>query len=179
MSTTTLPPRQFPLIALHLPAQQARPFASGRAIAFLIRRQLRSRRASPRLVAAFRLHPRERAFALELLRRKSNFWLFRTHQGASCGDFVVVDMSSPDKALRPVWVVELKLDEPLHEGSGRVGNQLQNASSGLQRLVSRYQVADTQTPLLCLSGSAKAVLAHFCRPVRAGCPAPPPHSFGL
>jgi len=81
----------------------------------------------PGLVAPWRLSSREKRFAVALLTRRTNLWLFRTDQKRRAGDFVVVDMSSPDPVRRRVWVVDLKCGAELKVGGGGAGMQLLNA----------------------------------------------------
>ncbi|MBU0550844.1 hypothetical protein KJ940_05020 [Myxococcota bacterium] len=97
---------------------------------------------------AFLLTPAERAFARQLLTRRTQIWLFRCNQRAACGDFVAVDMSS---AARPAYVIELKAEAPLKLGMR--GVQL---SRGLEAVAATGLEA---TPREGLTGSPEAVLA--------------------
>lgn len=99
----------------------------------------------------------ERAFAAALLARRTQLWLFRTHQAAACGDFVVVDLSSPDPARRTVVFLELKSGAPVRVGGGSAGWQLRHTDLGLAELVSRGLVA-TGTPYEVLAGDGTALL---------------------
>ena len=47
---------------------------------------------SARLKASFRFKNDELRFARQLVRRKSNYWVFRSNQQKFCGDFVVVEL---------------------------------------------------------------------------------------
>src|SRR5262245_12992898 len=62
----------------------------------------------------------EHAFALGLLGRRTSLWLYRTHQRAFAGDFIVVDMSASVSAQRRVFALELKSGEHVREGRGGV-----------------------------------------------------------
>jgi len=69
---------------------------------------------------AFAFKDDELLFARALLAIQSRLWLYRTNQRAFAGDFVVVDLSSPVVARRPVYALDLKRGEPVrvHEGTG-------------------------------------------------------------
>jgi len=91
-------------------------------LAARVQRVARSHRTAPRpLIARFALKCDEGRFARRLLERAPQHWVFRTQQGRGCGDFVVVDMSSPDPARRRAWALDLKLGGLVRE---RVGIQL-------------------------------------------------------
>ncbi len=80
-------------------------------------------RASNRAVPRLRLSGPERRFAVGLLDRRRNYWLWRCDQRASCGDFAVVDLSDPVPARRRAWVRELK-----ERGTWRPGRGVQLAN---------------------------------------------------
>jgi hypothetical protein len=84
----------------------------------------------------FALHEPERAFARALLSRRTGWWVLRSHQQRSCGDFLVVDPSAPRPDGRRVWVVELKSGAPLREGGGGAGIQLSRSDEAVAELVS-------------------------------------------
>jgi hypothetical protein len=130
-------------------------------VAFFLRAVLEPRRVTSSLVAAFRLHSSERAFALELLRRKTNLWVFRQNQRAFCGDFAIVDMSSPDPKQRAVWILDLKLGAPLRLGGGGAGVQLVNAAQAVAALGRRHGVVGRDAPYELLTGDALAVLGYL------------------
>lgn len=153
--------RPQPLV-LHLPARQ---LPRARSVAFFLRHQL-ERRVTPRLVSAFRFKSDERWFALQLLAAKPNLWLFRTNQLASCGDFLAVDMSSPDPRLRVTWALDLKLGAPLRRGGGGAGDQLLNVPAALSDLARRFGVLGRGAPLRLLTGDASALLAEVSLPAR-------------
>lgn len=115
-------------------------------------------RAEVRAVGSFRLHPRERRFALTILEHHTNWWVFRTDQRRRAGDFCLVDMSAPDPEHRALWVVELKLGRPLRIGGGGAGNQLGNAALAQQALACSGVLGPTVSPRLA-AGGAEAVLA--------------------
>lgn len=102
----------------------------------------------------------ERTFARMLLRRQTRLWLWRAHQGAACGDFVILDRSSPDPARRRVWLIELKQDRPLRVTEGPSGYQLRNAADGLAELLAAGLIRP-EAPVATLIGDAREVLAHF------------------
>lgn len=85
----------------------------------------------------------ELAFARALLARRTNLWLYRTSQRAFAGDFIVVDVSSPQArvASRPVTVVELKRGDPLRI-TDPTSVQLRNAPAALRELAGTGVVAE-------------------------------------
>ncbi|MBL4844762.1 MAG: hypothetical protein JKY65_04480 [Planctomycetes bacterium] len=146
-------------LVLHLPA---RSLPVARSVAFFLRHQVPGR-VTPRLVSAFRFKNDERPFALRLLARKPNLWIFRSNQFASCGDFVVVDMSSPDPSTREVWVLDLKQGARLQRGGGGAGDQLRNVDRALSDLARRYRVVPPHTEPSLLVGDSKLLLAALTR----------------
>lgn len=98
----------------------------------------------------------ERDFALELLREKTNFWLYRCNQRCFCGDFVVVDMSPPRVAARRARVIELKQGLPLAAAAG--GIQLANHRLALDEIAGRDGVLAAGCPAELLLGDPAAVL---------------------
>ncbi len=150
--------RSAPLV-LHLPA---RSLPTTRSVAFFLRHQVRGR-VSARLVSAFRFKNDERPFALKLLARKPNLWLFRANQLASCGDFLVVDMSSPDPRIRAVWVLDLKQGAPLRWGGGGAGDQLQNAGAALADLARRFGVVSRDAEPSLVVGDGRLLLSELTR----------------
>lgn len=89
----------------------------------------RTRRVDPGdALHAFGFKCDELEFAREVLEAHPRLWLYRTHQQRRCGDFAVVDMSSPDPSRRAVRVVELKRAEPLRVDRG-AGLQLTNVDA--------------------------------------------------
>ncbi len=130
-----------------------------------VTRQLLERAGCRRLAArwrtAFRFCNDERAFAAGLLRQKPNLWLFRCNQRAFCGDFVVVDMSSPDPERRRVWVVDLKQGAPLRVGGGGAGVQLQNAERAVAEVAARTGAVPRGAAFEAVVGDALGVLAYL------------------
>ena len=132
-------------------------------------RQLVERARPPRVDAAVAYHAfafkaDEAGFARALLDRHPRLWLFRGNQRASCGDFLIVDMSSPRPAHRTAYVVELKLGAPARVGGGPVGVQLARAGEALAELPGR--TADA--PVVILTGDGATLAARFtlaCRDV--------------
>jgi hypothetical protein len=113
-----------------------------------------------RIVHAFAFKGDERAFARVLLARRTQLWLYRTHQGAAGGDFVVVDRSARAPDQRRVWVVELKRGRPVRVGGGW---QLRNAGAVIADLVARGALAP-DTRFVPVTGDAGAVLAWLGNP---------------
>lgn len=110
--------------------------------------------------SAFGLSGPERRFALEVLRRHPNVWLYRCHQRAFCGDFVLVDMSPPRPAHRRPCFVELKAGVPLRQGRG--GVQLGRAPMAAAWLRCSGIVGDASPTLW--TGSPEVVLATLGAP---------------
>jgi len=106
---------------------------------------------------AFAFKADEQAFARELLERRTELWLFRTNQRASCGDFVAVDMSSPWPARRRAYVIELKRGMPPRIGGGAVGLQLQNAASVVQAVAKKVGV-ETDLDYLTVAGEGSGIV---------------------
>lgn len=150
--------RNAPLV-LHLPA---RLLPEARSVAFFLRHQVRGR-VSQRMVAAFRFKNDERPFALELLAKKPNLWLFRANQLASCGDFFVVDMSSPDPLIRRIWALDLKQGAPLRWGGGGAGDQLQNVGLALGDLARRFGVVPRDAEPVLIVGDGQLLLEELTR----------------
>jgi hypothetical protein len=114
---------------------------------------------------AFAFKNDERAFARELLERRTELWLFRSNQRAFCGDFVAVDMSSPEPSHRRAFVLELKLGERLRVGRG--GVQLRNAADAV-RDAGQAGVLGASAGFEVLTGDARHLLGYV-----TGNPAPP------
>lgn len=108
---------------------------------------------------AFAFKADEAEFARALLERHPRLWVYRGNQRASCGDFVVVDMSSPRPALRTAYVVELKLGARPRVGGGPVGVQLARAGEALAALPCRAP----DGPVVVLTGDGAALAAGFTR----------------
>lgn len=106
----------------------------------------------------FDMRSHERAFVKAVLGRRSNLWLFRTNQRKSCGDFVVVDMSSSLRARRRAYVMELKMGERLAIGGARL--QCAHYRSAVDELVAR-DVLDVESPVELLYGDGAVVLAYL------------------
>lgn len=143
-------------IALRPPAVERRD-----GIAVLVMRTLRPPTSAEGLaVHSFELKNDERQFARELLRRKSNYWLFRSNQRLACGDFVVVDVSSPAPARRRAFVIDLKQGAPIRVGGGGAGVQLRNAERAIGELRAAGVIA-VEAPYELVTGDAKALLGFF------------------
>jgi hypothetical protein len=100
----------------------------------------------------------ELAFARQLLGRRGNLWIYRCNQQRFCGDFVVVDMSSPRSELRPAAVLDLKRGSPLREGGGGASNQLCNARHAVRRLAWRTGIVSPEREPRLLVGDRAALL---------------------
>ena len=111
------------------------------------------------VASAFAFKDAELAFARALTAR-TNLWLWRVHQRAFSGDFVVVDVSPPSPALRPVLVVDLKRGHRVREG--RPGVQMKHAARAVALLAHDAIVGDEATPLYVV-GDAWEVLSHLPR----------------
>jgi hypothetical protein len=106
---------------------------------------------------AFACAGAERRFAWRLLERRTNLWLFRTHQRAACGDFVIVDVSPPRVEARAALVLELKRGEPVRE-VGPTRLQVRNARAALLELA-RLGVIGAEAEATTLLGDADALMA--------------------
>jgi hypothetical protein len=113
------------------------------------------------VVAAYALCNDEAKFARELLTRATQMWLFRTNQRRFCGDFVVVDMSSPVPKARRAWVIDLKLGAPLRLGGGGAGIQLVNASGAIEEIARSTGVLGLSSSPEKVTGDRRAVLRHL------------------
>ncbi|MCB9743097.1 MAG: hypothetical protein H6740_10895 [Alphaproteobacteria bacterium] len=107
-----------------------------------------------RLLEGFTLSSRERCFAQRLLRERRNWWLWRCHQKAFAGDFLLVDLSEPRPQARRVIAVELKARAPL---SPCGGVQLARVQEAVAELTETGVI--TKSPeILGISGDKDAVL---------------------
>ncbi len=97
----------------------------------------------------------ELVFARSLLERHPRFWLFRTHQQRRCGDFAVVDLSSPDPTRRVLRVLELKRAEAVRVDRG-AGLQLANAAA-LGALLAETGVVAEGAAIERLTGDGRAL----------------------
>ncbi len=101
----------------------------------------------------------EKQFARILLERKSNLWLFRTHQQRFCGDFVVVDMSASDPGQRKVYVLDLKQGASLKQGGGGAGIQFKNIPMAVGDIAQLTGIIPAQPVVEKLCGDASEILA--------------------
>ena len=151
-------PRPLPL-ALEIPR---RALARRDLIPALVWRALRPRNADAGLVVqTFALKNDELDFARALLGRKSQLRLFRSNQRAFCGDFVVVDVSSPSVARRSAVVLDLKQGAPLCVGGGGAGVQLQNAGLVVRDIATATCALVAEAPFEVVTGDAEEVLRFF------------------
>lgn len=149
--TTTLP------LVLKLPR---RTLARRDAVRMLVAR-LDEKRDRPRaeLVSAFEFKDAELAFARALSER-TNLWLYRVNQRAFAGDFVVVDVSSPDISKRPAVALDLKRGGRVRED--RAGIQMQRTDRAIAAIASAGVVGPGCTPIH-VTGDARSVLAAIAR----------------
>lgn len=110
------------------------------------------------LIPAFAHSGPEREFVRHMLRHERRLWLFRCHQRAFCGDFVVVDMSPPPGQRRWSAVVELKSSGPLTVGGGGASNQFKNSAAALQAVEKQLPHGGPFVSHL-VSGDSQQVLA--------------------
>lgn len=103
----------------------------------------------------------ELSFARALAERRTNLWLYRTSQRAFAGDFVVVDVSSPRRALRRVFALELKRGERLR-AVRTTSIQMQNTPI-VVRALAEAGVVEEGCPVLALQGDAGALLDRLTR----------------
>jgi len=103
----------------------------------------------------------EKPFVKELLRRKRNMWVYRCDQRRFCGDFVVVDMSSPAPGRRRVVVLDLKLGAPLVLGGGGAGVQFANAQLAVEAIAARAGIIAPGALYTLASGDKAEVLAYL------------------
>lgn len=111
--------------------------------------------------AAFAVHSfafknDEHGFARALLARRTEVWLYRANQRAFCGDFLIVDMSSPSRSRRRAFVLELKHGMPLRRGAG--GVQLRNAARAVRSVVGAHLAPDGDPPFEVLTGDGNEML---------------------
>lgn len=102
----------------------------------------------------FELHPSELSFLRAIVRVHTRFHVYRTHQKSACGDFVVIDMSSPRIDRRRVFAVELKSGGALSESPSV---QLARIDRALRELRRRGVIGDEVEPRI-LRGSEECVL---------------------
>ncbi|KYG07350.1 hypothetical protein [Sorangium sp. So ce542] len=112
---------------------------------------------------AFAFKADEDGFARELMDRRTELWLFRSNQRASCGDFLAVDMSSPWPARRRAYVIELKRGMPVRLGGGAVGVQLRNAASAVQGLAQQGDVLGAEAAYVTVAGDGAEIAAMLGR----------------
>ncbi|MEM9196047.1 MAG: hypothetical protein AAGF12_43180 [Myxococcota bacterium] len=150
--------RNAPRYTLRLPGAELRRTKN---LERILKRAIGSSAVPKALVHAYALCPDERKFALGLLDRRSELWLFRTHQRRFCGDFVAVNMSAAKPEHRRCFLIELKRGAELRLGGGGAGIQLKNRDKAIVDIAQTTQVlpADAQPELVV--GDRNAVLAHL------------------
>ncbi|MES2642698.1 MAG: hypothetical protein V4850_24660 [Myxococcota bacterium] len=113
----------------------------------------------PRTIHAYAFKNDERDFACALLTRHTRLWLFRAHQGAACGDFLLVDLSCTDIVRRTVFVIDLKQGRSVREG-GTAGYQMRYAELGVAELAALGVVAPGAAYTV-LTGDGRELLELF------------------
>lgn len=127
----------------------------------LLSRFAHDRADRPELMGRLRCSRPERDFARELLTRQPRLWLFRTLQGAGCGDFVVVDMASPEPAARRLFLVELKQGR-----AARVGGQGPQVSHARDAVAALGDLVAAGARVVVVTGDADSVVRLLARRAR-------------
>ena len=120
-----------------------------------------SRRTVHRLVEEFAFCNDEEKFAKTLLQRKKNLWVFRTSQKNFCGDFVIVDMSSPDPSYRQVFILDLKFGARLKIGGGGAGIQFSRSPLAIEDIAKHTGIIPTNAKYELLSGDRREILTYL------------------
>ncbi|MDP2310496.1 MAG: hypothetical protein Q8P18_31045 [Pseudomonadota bacterium] len=148
-------PRTLPR-ALRLPLHAV---AGRNDLARHVARTLQPRGADlSRAIHAYAFKNDERDFACALLTRHTRLWLFRAHQGAACGDFLLVDLSCTNIVRRVVFVIDLKQGRPVREG-GTAGYQMRHAEQGVAELAALGVVAPEAAYTVLTGGGAELLVA--------------------
>ena len=113
-----------------------------------------------RLLEQFAMREPEKRFVRVLLRERSNLRLFRTNQRKWCGDFIVVDMSSPEPSKRRIYVLELKAGEQLTE-AGETHRQLAGYAQAVAEIARDHGIVAANSTATLLVGSPEDVLGFF------------------
>ena len=111
------------------------------------------------LAVSFGFKNDERKFVKNLLERKRNYWAYRCNQKMFCGDFIIVDMSSPDIRRRKCWAIELKQNSPLKVGAG-IGVQFKNLDLAIEEIANQSDILLLENKYSKVSGDRKLV-THF------------------
>lgn len=106
--------------------------------------------------SCFVLRCDEGLFARRLLRASTHLWLFRANQRLFCGDFVVVDMSSPVVDRRRAFAIELKLGGRLRLGGD--GHQQRNVARAIAEIAARRGIVRRDCEPVRLIGDRRAIL---------------------
>ena len=101
----------------------------------------------------------ERKFVKSLLETKRNYWAYRCNQKMFCGDFIIVDMSSPDIRRRKCWAIELKQNAQLKVGAG-IGVQFKNLDLAIEEIANQGDTLLLENKYSKVSGDQKLV-THF------------------
>lgn len=113
-----------------------------------------------RLLEQFAMREPEKRFVRVLLRERTNLRVFRTNQRRWCGDFVVVDMSSPQPASRRVYVLELKAGQVVTE-AGETHRQLSRYADAVAEIARDQGIVEAGATPTLLVGSPEDVLSFF------------------
>ena len=143
-------------LTLRLPSWLCDSFDLARVIAN--EHRSRGRKVGPCRFDRFEMRSHERAFVKTVLSRRSHLWLFRTNQRRSCGDFIAIDMSSPRRAARCAYVMELKMGRRLVVGGGRL--QCAQYAAAVDELAARG-ILEERPHVELLYGDGAVVLAHL------------------
>ena len=111
-----------------------------------------------RVLGVFALSEDELRFAREVLAERPCYWVFRSNQRAFCGDFVLVDMSSPRPERRRVFVVDLKRGATVREGGGGAGVQLTRARAAVDAIATRFRAVPRGAAFRLVTGDRARIL---------------------
>ena len=142
-------------VVLHIPSswlKRRKPLASVIHDAWPV-----SRSSMGFLLGCFSFRNDEKDFVLALLAQKPNLWIFRCNQRHFCGDFVIVDMSSPSPEHRRVVVLDLKQGAPRKRGGGGAGVQLRNAQTAVMYIAQQTRIIPHNTSYELLVGDRHAI----------------------
>ncbi len=123
------------------------------------------------LSSVFALKNDELEFARGIAAR-TNLWVYRVNQRAFAGDFVVVDVSSPDVQRRPAVALDLKAGGRVRED--RAGVQMRRTDRAIAALAERGVVATSCVPVHVV-GDGQTVLASIDRVLRRARARTPSH----
>ncbi|WP_394823185.1 hypothetical protein [Pendulispora albinea] len=114
------------------------------------------------LACAFAFKDSEYTFARELAER-THLWIYRVHQRAFGGDFIVVDVSSPDPERRTAIALDLKRGRDVRED--RPGIQMRCARRVIAS-IAESGVVGKDCQVAYLTGDARSVLRSIDETIR-------------